>query len=514
MSSSRREEARTDETTLSEGLERNLKLEGIVKFANDTGLEVDQLVLQAREKRAANDVGKFSKNLLEDATTPLEILKRTLSVRSVLSTHSSFAERMEALRNVETKTLKLAEIGRGSFGTVYEIPGTEWCLKKTLTSPQTMWLEFLRGQSTSFAVNTTARNAILSSEEFGNALMPRVPDYLCSYGTKDDESTKGWFKRNGYMFPEENGGTIPGPVICLERIMPLPKVIRESLIRHYFPTEKQEEALSDPRNKACLCRPYLGYTSRDAKEANPAKWEREGETLQNFPLYLDILEELEMDPFTIARDMALGVAAGHWSACIDMLDVEFVIGSRPHMRGIELKTISRKDAQALRTKNTVRAREMNATSEPPSSQAHASFRNRAIQLWMIDFNKVNEFDTSVADVKLYKQNIEQLVMNTRATDGDYYPRVLAKNRKQWDLWCAFATTYIDASREIASQDIEWSRKKGFQCSKKEEELRMKRPAHVINKWMEVEATECGVSADEFKKKLKQEGWPLPGIGRS
>jgi hypothetical protein len=492
-------------------LERNVKLEGIAKFAKEVGLEPSQFILQAREKAREEereaDSTRFSKPLIGDAKTPLDILKRTLSVRSVLSTHSSFAERMEALRNVNAADLKLAEIGRGSFGTVYEIPGTEWCLKKTLTSPETMWLEFLRGQKTSEDVNQKARKAILRTGEFDDALMPRVPDYLCSYGTKDEESTKGWFKRNAHMFPDENGGKKPGPVICLERILPLPKIIRESLIRHYFEPEKQEEALSDPRNKHCLCRPYLGSTSQAAKENNPDKWERERECLQNFPLYLDYLEELDMDPFTIARDMALGLAAGHWRARIDMLDIEYVIGSRPHEQPTELKSISTEDAKALKNKETSRARDMSAlpTQTPPGP---LSFRNRAIQLWMIDFNKVSEFDTAVNSERSLKKNVAQLVANTRAVDGPYYPRVLAENEWQWSLWVEFAKTYIGASEALLAEDFETT-DHGYHLSDAKKALFMGRPKLVIKEWMKAECFENGVSGKDFRKKLERDGWPLP-----
>ncbi|CAH0058749.1 unnamed protein product [Clonostachys solani] len=304
----RRRHARTDKTTLIEGLWRNLALERIVNFAHSTGITIDQLIIhQLIIDAQSGDVARAEEAALvkvspEDAKSPRDVLKKTLSVRSVLSTSSSIAERMEALREADLSTLKLGQIGRGSFGTVFEIPGTEWCLKKTLTSPDRLWEEFHTGLIMREKVNGTASNAIFKSEQLQEALMPRVPRYLWSQGMGDAQSAERWFKENGRKFPAENEGQKPGPIICLERIMPIPKLIRDNLIKLYFKPENQEEALADKANKSCLCQPYLGSRS---SEIAPDKREKELQTLQNFPLYLDQLEDLEMEPLTIAQDMAM-----------------------------------------------------------------------------------------------------------------------------------------------------------------------------------------------------------------
>lgn len=506
---SRREAGRTDETTLTEGLRRNLQLEDISAFAEATGMSIERLVEEERQNqlvsaiRQAGQDQKFSKAVVGDAARPIDILKRVLSVRSVLSTDSSFAERMEALKDADPKNLKLSVIGIGSFGAVYEIPGMEWCLKKTLVNPLHLWTEFVNGKIVSEAVNGDALKVILKSGEFGNALMPRVPKYYCSFGMGDAESTEHWFKQHGHLFPAEGSSQKPGPVIGLERIMPLPKIIRHSLIRHYFKPEKQNDALADVKNKACICRPYLGSTS---DEVEPDKRERECQALQNFPLYLDMLDELEMDAFTIARDMALGLAAGHWSARIDMMDVEFVIGSRQHLVTPDPAPLSNADEKAARSKSTHRVRNMSTAAVADQRQG-PSFHNRAIQLWMIDFDKVSTLNTSV-EKGVYEANIDKLVYATRATDGPYHPRVLARTEREWNLWLTFAKTYIDASRTILNAQLQPSRDAGIPM-RKEEELVLKRPSRVINKWMEAECNENRVKGKQFKAMLKQKGWEMP-----
>jgi anti-sigma28 factor (negative regulator of flagellin synthesis) len=505
---SRREAGRTDETTHTEGIRRNLQLDDISAFAEATGMSIERLVEAERQNRLvaairlAGQDQKFSKAAIGDAARPIDILKRVLSVRSVLSTDSSFAERMEALKDADPKNMKLSVIGIGSFGVVFEIPGMEWCLKKTLVNPLHLWTEFVNGKIVSEAVNGDALKVILKSGEFDNALMPRVPKYYCSFGMGDVESTEHWFKQHGHLFPADGSSQKPGPVIGLERIMPLPKIIRHSLIRHYFKPEEQNEALADVKNKACICRPYLGSTSDEVKSD---KRERERRTLQNFPLYLDMLDELEMDAFTIARDMALGLAAGHWSARIDMMDVEFVIGSRQHLTIPDLAPLSKVDEEAARSKSTHRVRNM-STAVANQRQA-PSFHNRAIQLWMIDFDKVSTLNTTV-EKGSYEANIDKLVYATRATDGPYHPRVLARTQKEWNLWLAFAKTYINASRTILNAQLQPSRDAGVSM-RKEEELVLKRPSRVINKWMEAECRENGVTSKQFKALLKQKGWAMP-----
>lgn len=500
--SSRREAARTNETTPSQGLRRNDELEGIANLADSMGLDIEQFILDTATLRSDKDDMFLQKKALGDAKTPLDVLKRTLSVRSVISTNSSFAEYMDAARNADPGTLMLVEIGRGSFGTIYELPGTAWCLKKTLTSPNLLWDEFMHGRKVSEGINDTAHKAIKVCEDLRGILLPRVPHYLCAFGMSESESTEAWFKEHGHKFPVENGGQEPGPIICLERILPLPKIIRENLIRLYFKPELQAEALADKKNKACLCRPYLGCTST---EITADKRERECQSLQNFPLYLDLLEQLDMDPFSIARDMAAGLAAGHWAAQCNMLDVEYVIGSRPHKTISDDEAfVSKDDVKAWQSKSSKRVRNM-MTSR--SKTQGLSFRNRAIQLWIIDFNKVTKFDATAKQD--YSKTIRQIVFDARATDGPYYPRALARTEGEWKLWLEFAKTYIRVSREVISNLFQAAKGAGASISEENDLLMMKRPSLIISEWMNAEATEYGVSSKQFLAKLKDNGWEMP-----
>ena len=57
---------------------------------------------------------------------PKEALKRLLSIRSVVSTSSSFAERQQAAVHGHSE---FKEIGTGSTAKVFEHPGTSWVYK-------------------------------------------------------------------------------------------------------------------------------------------------------------------------------------------------------------------------------------------------------------------------------------------------------------------------------------------------------------------------------------------------
>lgn len=46
------------------------------------------------------------------------------------------------------------------------------------------------------------------------------------------------------------------------------------------------------------------------------------ETLRNFALYLNDMEELEMDSLIYGKDMPLGLTAAHWAARVGRADAE------------------------------------------------------------------------------------------------------------------------------------------------------------------------------------------------
>ena len=75
------------------------------------------------------------------------------------------------------------------------------------------------------------------------------------------------------------------------------------------------QAKSDPDNQDCLIRLYLGARQSESPDS-----------LRNFPLHLDLLEEIGLDIVAYAASMVIGLAVMHWGAFVNGMDCEFVLG--------------------------------------------------------------------------------------------------------------------------------------------------------------------------------------------
>jgi hypothetical protein len=235
----------------------------------------------------------------EDSKTKL---KRLLSIRSTISTSSSFAERQQAAVGTQAS---YRHIGRGTCGTVFEIPGTTFALKVAKTDSDALWNDFTMHMR---VLSHFYDLPVISSEIH----VPRCHWYASA---TDDE----WWGENLERFPREFQSR--SNVICCERILPIPKIIRESLIDEYCPVDLQTKAKSDPSNKDCLIRLYVGKR----REPRSSRFF----TLRNFLLHIDQMEDLEHDIDGISTNTADALAVLHWRVKIDADDVEFVLGSAP-----------------------------------------------------------------------------------------------------------------------------------------------------------------------------------------
>lgn len=131
-------------------------------------------------------------------------------------------------------------------------------------------------------------------------------------------------------------------------------------------------------------------------------------------------------------------------------------------------------------------------------------RNQPFHLWMIDFDKVSRFKPSWGEN--YRREAEQLVRNTRTTDGPYYPRALPNTEGVWKMWLAFATTYISASKIILNSTLRQVVDLGASVPEKELNLIFKRPSRVMNEWMRAESVEYNMNLDRFIDQAKREKW--------
>lgn len=242
------------------------------------------------------------------------ILGQSLSLNSVISTSSSFARLIrEAQSHPELRNVN--EIGVGLQGAVFEQVGECHVFKKEKpgneTLPSNLRHEYQMhcavsdafqhySGTTSCQVRVPQTFEFISSgghHQFWNNIFPRIPSAYREYGD----------------------------LVIMERILPLPKIVRKALLGHFYGSEEKldstelDHGLMSTANKHCLTRVYLGR----ATGAIP----REPASLRNFPLYLKSMNDFVMDVEKLANEIGKAYAIMHWAACVNSDDVEFVLGT-------------------------------------------------------------------------------------------------------------------------------------------------------------------------------------------
>ncbi len=348
-------------------------------------------------------------------------LKRFLSVHSVISDTSGFAAIQQATINAGPI---YRCIGRGSCGTIFEVPGAAVVIKYGHADPDQLWNDFM------MHVRIAEAFEKLTVFEL-NVHVPRPYSYV-------NEGEKYWWTFNASRFPHQFQQN--ADVLISERILPLAKPIRESLIDQYCPEHRVTQAKEDPANADCLVRLYLG------KRRNPRQ-SRSGSgdvhahiqtffTLRNFPLHLDQAEDLDLDIFIMASDMADALATLHWKCSIDADDVEFVLGSAPNF--------SSDPAVLPRDKLTTEYVERLPARSSTWDISAANFKRRRTHIWLLDFNRCNAFTKDASGVA---QAVKAFFRN-----DPYFPRPLSSHSKDQKLWTSFQDRYIESSRLILGND--------------------------------------------------------------
>lgn len=395
-------------TTLSEGLNRALNFAPSSRPSSAT----------SQNSSEAQIPGNMSLSPAASEESSREVLRRTLSARSVISTASSFAERMNRARGKATDgKYEYRVIGLGSCGTIFEIPGTELAVKKG-NDTQAMWNDFL--------LTNRIHNAIIDTREilqdaFPERTIPRCPK--CSHFLLPD--SKDYWDANLEKFPRSHRKI--GAAFQVDRILPLPQPIREALIKLYFESSDdiQEEAMNDVDNKDCLVRVYLGENESEKQELDCY------DSLRNFPLRLNMIEDLEMDKTDLAAEMAIALAVIHWEAKVDAMDVEFVLGSAAATPSEQRRPYTA---------------DMRSDVLPPPSEIHPlCFNQRKTHLWVLDFDKATP-------IKLTTNDIDDKLVPAFLGNDPYYPRPDVDE----ELWAEFSRTYLMASQRILERQQEKS----------------------------------------------------------
>ncbi|KAL2787102.1 hypothetical protein BJX66DRAFT_341572 [Aspergillus keveii] len=241
--------------------------------------------------------------------TPQEFMKRMLSTKSAISTSSSFAERQQLAVG---HTTSFRETGTGSIGKVFEQPGTPWAFKVLLIDrSDKIWNNYVMHLKIQDSFDRVG-SAVVQVE------IPRVAWYA--------SKTSEFWASNLELFPETSTfPRMPREVFCMERILPLPAPIRESLIDLFCPDNKKHLAKVDRANKDCLIRVLLGRRRYGSSRPGGSMFF----SLRNYKLHVDQVEALQLDTAEYAVGMADALATIHWHTRIDGMDIEFVLEAHP-----------------------------------------------------------------------------------------------------------------------------------------------------------------------------------------
>ncbi|KAI6778314.1 uncharacterized protein J7T54_005830 [Emericellopsis cladophorae] len=332
----------------------------------------------------------------------VEILRRSLSVRSVVSTTSSFAELFEATASNPQLHI-IREIGAGLQGTIFEQVGKPMVFKKEKIQNSLMACnlknEFHLHQLVWDAFEKYRNHSSIHCD----VVVPAAQKFIAA------QDNNAW----PTLLPKlPLDCRVQSDIVIMERVLPLPKIIRRALIEEFYPfprgvsdSEKGQIikwALNVVSNKDCLVRPYLGIPRKVYTEANFS--------LRNFIIGFEDLERCETDFETITQALGSAYAILHWAAHVNGDDVELVLGS-------SLATV-------------------------PGRQQR--FQQRKIGLFLIDYGQCDEVDMSKPAEEVYQAFRSAMVTGD---NGCFIPN--PRHRPQ--LFRLFKNTYSTTAKQILEE---------------------------------------------------------------
>jgi hypothetical protein len=347
--------------------------------ANSEALSIDRQLL-------ATDLARL---------TDLAILKQSLSLKSVILTPSSFSHLFRAARS-RPELQQLNQIGVGLQGAVFEQLGKPLALKKETPGneklPSNLYHEY--------KIHCDVSAAFEHYQSINRGVhVPKPLEFISR-------------KQNNALWDEILPKTpqhyrMRGDLVRMERILPLPKVVRRALISQFCVPEHRdsteiEAILNQPGNKHCLARVYLGKANGSIDHDLP---------LRNFPLYLTSLERIGIETLHLANAMGKAYATLHWGAATNGDDVEFVLGTS--------------------------AAAAQGTNHAPDLQS------RAVQLYLLDFGQCEAVDLAQDPDVVYQAFKGAMVTGDNQSFIPHYLRSPA-------MFATFRQGYIEAGNMILS----------------------------------------------------------------
>ncbi|KAI8711583.1 DUF3669 domain-containing protein [Fusarium sp. LHS14.1] len=313
--------------------------------------------------------------------SPVELAALLLSLDTTISNRSSSIP-----KEIPEKTIGFRKIGFGQCGLIFEWPGRGMVVKVARPGFQ----DALR---VDHEANKAVYSAFLAQEKVPQCRVPRVYNHI-------SKKNRWWQENKGLFTEQHNDFPIPSSALTSEHILPLARVIRETLIEKYCPWSKQQAALKNPLNRDCLARVYLG------RRHSPHQPRQVNFSLRNFNLCLDQMIELDLPVSSYASAIGEALAVIHWAANVDGYDVEFVLGS-----------------EAITTR-----------------------------IWVLDFNLCTQWEEKTG-WEQPEALVEQLVMAFFENDP-YYPLPLMDDDLGKQLWSVFWNSYLTKAEEVLAEKDE------------------------------------------------------------
>lgn len=212
--------------------------------------------------------------------------------------------------------------------------------------------------------------------------------------------------------------------IISEKIVPVNASARRLLVQKFRPDLNAEEIMRSQSNEHCLIRPYLGrrryhQSEIEASTGGPRRQLR-ALSLRNYPLHLDQMEQLGIDPSGYAVAMADALAFLHWVAKVDGNDVEFVLGQPGHQSDVSSST------------------------RPGGIYSNNTTIFGPHMMWILDFDLCR-------DISLDEEGVKKAHKAFWGNDP-FFPRPGRDNPADQKLWTIFQDRYIESSAAVLHEE--------------------------------------------------------------
>ncbi|KAJ5921145.1 hypothetical protein N7466_009471 [Penicillium verhagenii] len=333
------------------------------------------------------------------------VLQRSLSLKSVICTTSSFSQSARSSPELQ----EVNQIGTGRRGTVFEVVGKPYVFKKENPVKDERPSPFGREYDLAhkydirreYETHCDVSKAFEEYRSITHCLL-RVPTpYKFISQTQDDVFWDEVFPK----IPQDH--RTRGDLFTMERILPLPKVVRKALITHLYArnlgASQVQSLLNDPVNKHCLAGVNIASPFN-----GPPKYNKLA-PLQDFPLHFSTFRNLGINIATLAQEIGKAFATLHWGAATTGIDVKFALGT---------STIEEERALA---------------------EGGLDFQYREVGLYLLDFSQCKPIDLAKGRQLVYNELQDSLLGSRFIPFYLYCPEFVA-----------FKNAYIDAGNAILS----------------------------------------------------------------